>query len=496
MDTSNPLELISSGDIGLLGPILILALWGVGVLMADLILEPDKKGFLPLFALAGLALSFFTLHMGVGSPGSGVYFYFYDCLRYDKLVFLADNVILGVAVFLVLISPRYLRDRAIPRGEYYALLLFAVIGMMTLAASNELLTLFLNLEVLSITLYALAGMERDNLRSSEAAFKYFLVGSYSAAFLLFGLTMVYGAVGTTSFPAIQDALASGAVEHPLFLTAGFSLMLVGFGFKLTLAPFHMYAPDLYAGAPTPVAAAIATGSKVAGFAAFFNFFRMIESWTGAPSGFYYGLLGLTILSILVGNVGALVQPNIKRLLAYSGVAHAGYAMIPLVAALRQTATGGESLLPQAESAIAYYLMAYALMTVLAFGVAATLGPLGESHIDRYAGLAGRSPLLAGALALALLSLTGVPLTVGFLGKFYLFSVAVKGHLYALAAFGVLASVASAYYYLRVIVKMYMEVPRGARAEPGHLENPSMAALLAGSAGIFLFAIFPMMFLLD
>lgn len=466
---------------------LVLGLGAMALLMADLFMTPAAKKMIPGLAAGTVVLAWLALLLvsHKDDPSTA----FYECLRFGPLVFVGHNVILTVVLFLLLLSPSYLRDRRIPQAEYYALMLFAALAMMALAASNELLTLFVNLELLSITFYVMTGMERDNLRSTEAAFKYFLTGSYAAAFLLFGLTMIYGAIGSTYFEQIGDVLSGasegGVLDHPLFLTAGFALMLVGFGFKLTLAPFHMYAPDVYAGAPTPVVGAIATGSKIAGLVVFFTFFRAIARWEDSPPAFRFILFSVCVLSIFIGNVGAVLQPNIKRLLAYSGIAHSGYALIPIVAAVSVPA-----LMQEAEKALAFYLLAYGLMTVLAFGVAIALGPQGESHIDRYGGLARRSPFLAAVLALALLSLTGVPLTVGFVGKFYLFAVAVHAELYGLAIFGVLASVASAYYYLRVIVKMYMDDAPGREAESVSLDTVDAAALLGVSAAVLLFAIFP------
>lgn len=476
----------------MLAPALIVALAAVGVILADLFMPPAQSSLLPTISVVGLIGAFLTLQ-AIGAPDAGGIVLFSGCLKLDRLTFLSHGVILGIALFLILVTPYYMKDRRIPLGEYYAITLFAVMSMMFLAASNELLTLFVNIEVLSFSLYILTGLERQNLRATEAAFKYFLTGSYAGAFLLFGLTMIYGAVGSTFFGDIAAGLGgmdnAQPLGHPIFLAAGLTLMMVGIGFKLTLAPFHMYAPDVYAGAPTPVAGLIATGSKVAGFVAFFQLFRMFADWADLPENIHMVFYALAITSIVVGNIGAVLQQNIKRLLAYSGVAHAGYVLVPMVAVLvdrRQLAA--------AEEALAYYVMAYGLMTALAFGVAATLGPQGEGSLDRFAGLAKRSPLLAAAMALALLSLTGVPLTVGFLGKVYLFSVAVDAGLHELAIFAALGSVASAYYYLRVIVKMYVEEPAGA-VEQLPLEIQNVAALMAASAGVFLFAAFPALVML-
>ncbi len=489
-----PLALPLPEDFRPLGPAGLVLATALALLVIELI-RPGRAGPASRGVAAfGLTLAWGTLLYGVGAPGETPRLILYGCLRWDGVVFLGQNVILGLALFFILISPSYLEGRALPPAEYYALMTLAAAAMMLLAASHELLTLFLNLEFVAICFYVLAGLERDNLRSTEAAFKYFLTGAYASAFLLFGISMVYGALGTTRLSEIHAHLEAGALpgllRHGFFLGAGLSLMLVGFGFKLTLAPFHMYAPDVYAGAPTTVVGFLATGSKVATLAALLNLFRPLVAWADLPDGFVVAIGLLTVASIVVGNVGAVVQTHVKRLLAYSGVAHGGYVLIPLWAAAREPAHW-----VAAERAVTYYVLAYGLMTALAFGVAATLGPQGESHLDRYAGLARRSPALAAALALALLSLTGVPPTVGFVGKFYLFSVAVDAELYALACFGVLASVASAYYYLKVIVKMYMEEAPAVRAEPVALEGGNAVALILCSAGVLAFALFPMMIVL-
>lgn len=501
META-PLTLINSADLAPLAPVIALVLTGILVLGAELFLGRSRERFLPVLSLAGLGAAFLLLHT-VGRPDFDGVEVFSGCLRFDRLTFITTNIILGISAFLIALSPGYLLTRRIPAGEYYALTVFATMAMIALASSNELLTLFLNLEVLSFSLYILTGIERQNLRSTEAAFKYFLTGSYAAAFLLFGITLIYGATGTTFFSEISQVLGAeegaeslaqplgGPLRHPSFMMAGLALMMVGIGFKLTFAPFHMYAPDVYAGAPTPVAAAVATGSKVGAFVAFFSFFRLFAEWTELPVSGVYILGGLSVLSIVVGNVGALLQPNIKRLLAYSGVAHGGYVLVPFVAVM-----GRPDLLETMETALGYYLGAYALMTALAFGVLIALGPRGEGDLARLSGLARRSPFLAAAMALALVSLTGIPLTVGFVGKVYLFSVAVEAELYALAIFAVLASVASAAYYLRVIVRMYMEDAPEGDGEPLSVDMTNTALLLAASAGVVIFAVFPSWILMD
>jgi NADH-quinone oxidoreductase subunit N len=495
-------------------PMEALILAGLAVLIADLILPREHRGALGFMAIAGMAIAF-ILHLFIGLPGDGATTpllgahsasLFMGALTQGYLAFLAQCVILGGGIFLGLISPAYIERREAPHGEYYALLLFAVMAMMALAASTELLTLFLNIELLSITLYILAGIEKHNLRSTEAAFKYFLLGSLAGAFLLMGIAFVYGATGELRYDRIAAVIAAKQVREPLFLAVGFVLAFVGFGFKLTLAPFHMYAPDVYEGAPTPVAAAIATISKVAVLAAFFPFVLLAARWgtmnlgtSAMPRGVFIALYAVCAVSMIVGNIGAVVQPNLKRMLAYSSIAHSGYAIVPMVTLLGGTYVNDfDALAVQARDAVAYYLLAYTIMTLLAFGVAASVGPAGETRIANYQGFARRNFGLAAMMALAMLSLLGAPPTVGFFGKLQLFSVAVKGGQIPLAVVGVLASVASAYYYLRVVVTMFMQEPAAeAGAAPqaaATIEGVNFLALGIGAVCLFLFAFVPALYL--
>jgi len=473
-------------------PILVLIVAGIGVLVADVLLPRASRWLLSWLSLLGVALAFIALDFVVGPAGREalpLHSYF-GVLRSNYLVFLAQNVILAAGAFVILISPRYVGERRIPLGEYYGLLLLAVMAMLALAASTELLTVFLNLELLSITLYVLTGIENRNLRSGEAAFKYFLLGSFAAAFLLLGIAFVFGATGETRYDAIRQVLVDGTAQ-PRLLAIGFCLMLVGFGFKLSLAPFHMYAPDVYEGAPTTTASLIATGTKVAGFAALFHLIELAAAWSDAAGGLWLALYAVALASMIVGNVGAVVQPNIKRMLAYSSIAHSGYTIVPMVVMLQRP-----DLIADARDAVAYYMLAYTVMTLLAFGVPAVLGPAGESRIAQYAGLHRRSPMLACVMALAMVSLMGIPPTIGFFGKFQLFAVAVQGDHIWLAVLGVLASVASVYYYLRVIVTMYMEEPAtaGEELESRRLDGVNAFALTACSVCVFLFVVFQSLYL--
>ena len=464
-------------------PLLVLLATGLAVLAADVLMGRSRPAALPWIAGGGVAAAVWALwEVGVGDAPR---YAFSEALVLDRVTFMADNVILGATLFLVLVSPRWLEGRWVPHGEYYALVTLAAMAMMALGRSAELLALFINFELLSITFYVLVGMEKRNERSSEAGFKYFLLGSFAAAFLLFGIVFVFGATGgMTRLSDIGGALADGAFE-PRLMALGLALMLIGFGFKLTLAPFHMYAPDVYEGAPTPIAAAVATGSKIAGFIALLRVVQTVSVWS-APAGVWMAFAAVVVASIVVGNVGALVQPNIKRLLAYSSIAHSGYAMIPLVVILARP-----DLAALAGDAVVFYMLAYSVMTLLAFGVVGTMGAAGEERISAFAGLGRRAPWRAAAMALAMISLIGFPPTAGFFGKLAVFGVAVAGGLYTLAIIGVLASVASVAYYLRVVVTMYMEEPAEGLDRPPWPDLATSLALGAAAAGIFL-AIWPLL----
>lgn len=462
-------------------PLLALLLAAVAVLVVDALAAPARaRRALPWIAPLGCIASMLAL-VTVGWPKDQLQPYFFGALCQGPLVASAQAVILISLMFVSLISPRYLEGRAIPQGEYYALLLLSGMGMLALAASFGLLPLFLNLELLSIPLYILTGLEKRNAAGTEAAFKYFLLGSLASAFLLLGIAFVFGGSGYTDYARISAAAAQRPLQ-PVLLAIGFGLSLVGFGFKLTLAPFHMYAPDVYEGAPTPVAALIATGSKVAGFTALFQFALLFCGMRFHLAPLWAALWAMAALGMAIGNIGAVVQPNFKRMLAYSSIAHSSYALIPVVVIARRP-----ELFHPAMSALGYYLLAYTVMTLLAFGVAATLGRAGEGDIASYRGLGRRAPGLAAAMALALISLVGIPPTIGFFGKLRLFSLAVQGGHTVLAIIGVLSSVASAYYYLRVIVLMYMTEAEGEPSRAPVASRAGAVALGLGAVAIFALA---------
>lgn len=419
-------------------------------------------------------------------------------------VFLADSfgfffhlLFLLIALLVVLSSSTYLRREGLAAAEYYALVLFGTVGMGVMASANELILVFIGLEISSLASYVLVGFRRDVPTSSEASLKYFLLGSFATAFFLYGVALMFGSTGSTrltqinqSFNTALRAQSQGVPLHPAAagLTAGqfpaslagvaIALMFVGLAFKVSAAPFQIWTPDVYQGAPTPVTAFLSTAPKAAAFAAFLRIFMV---GLGVYSGRWSSLLWIVaVLSMFLGNLGALLQTNIKRMLAYSAIAHAGYV---LVAFTTHSADG--------VAAVLYYLTAYAFMNIGAFLVVTHLGGRGERYleIEDYAGLGSRFPFLAGMFTIFLLSLIGVPLTAGFLGKFYVFRAAIHGDLIWLSVLGVLNSGIAAYYYLRVLVSMYMSAPtREVPCEP--LRAPERLALALSAVGTLYLGIFP------
>lgn len=353
-------------------------------------------------------------------------------------------VVTVATLFSVLLSETYLRKAGRLRGEYYSLLLFSASGMLLFASSTELLTLFLGLELLSIPLYVLSGFLRKDERSLEAGLKYFLLGAFSSAVFLFGGALVYGATGTTDLAAALTL----APSDPL-LQVGYVLLLSGFLFKAATVPFHMWAPDVYEGAPTAVTAFMATAVKAAAFGALARVLFLaapVNSLLPAPEFLWW----IAVLTMTVGNLAALTQSNVKRMMAYSSIAHAGYMLIGLVTF---TASGDR----EALSAVLYYLLAYTLMNIGAFGVVILWGERGEERLEisDYAGLGWRTPGLALAMSVFMISLAGLPPTAGFLGKYVLFQNAVEHGFVSLVVIAVLNSALSVYYYLRVLVALYM-----------------------------------------
>jgi NADH-quinone oxidoreductase subunit N len=399
----------------------------------------------------------------------------------DNFSLFFKTVFLVAAGLAILHSGAYLRQEGSEHGEYYALLLFATVGMMVMASGRDLMVIYVGLELMSITFYALVGLIRSRLTSNEAALKYFLLGAFSSGFLLYGFSLLYGLTGTTSIPGIHTFLAANpaAVGAPLVLAM--VLVLIGLGFKLALVPLHFWAPDVYQGAPTPVTGFLSVGSKAAAFAAVL---RIFGSGLAGQGALWSELLtGLAVLTMIVGNLLAIQQSDIKRMLAYSSIAHAGYAMVGVV-------VGGVI----GTSAVLFYMLGYAFMNLGVFGVITALNRTeGEaSSLDNFRGLAKLHPGLALIMFVLLFSLAGIPPTAGFFGKFYIFMGAVRAGFVWLAVIGMLNSAVSAYYYLRVIMIMYMSEPAGEAQIL--LSRPMTWSLAASVLGVFALGLMPDAFL--
>ena len=460
-------------------------LWcGFGLLL--MLLQPLTKnravlattGFIG--AAAGMASSILAYqHSGPG---------FFNLIRSDAFSFFFHLLVGLVAVLIILASDSYLEREKLESAEFYALILFATAGMGVLASANELLTAFIGLEMSSISSYILAGYRRDTLKSSESALKYFLLGSFATAFFLYGIALVYGASGTT----VLDQMANVQDSHLALLKLGLALILIGLGFKVAAAPFQVWTPDVYEGAPTPVTALFAAGPKAGAFALLLRIFATVPA---ATQYWFWAFWILAAVTMFVGNLGALVQTNVKRLLAYSSIAHAGYILVAFAAVTTMTTsdTSPNGAIP-AYAAVLFYLLSYALVKVGAFTIVSQLGGKDEKYVtlEDYAGLSERHPWAAAALSLFLLSLLGLPVTAGFFGKFYVFKAAVNANLIWLAVLMAVNSIIGAYYYFKVIVAMYMRQPAEGSAATAPIAFPvTVNIVLAISAiGTLYFGLFP------
>jgi NADH-quinone oxidoreductase subunit N len=457
-------------------PAAIVAVTGVVVLLAQAFTPKDRSAPSSLLSLVGLGGALVSVWLLGSGGGEGAVLA--GAHAADGQALFLQAVVLAVAIVTVLLSPGYLRANGLERGEYYALLLFSVVGMLGLVSSLELVSMFVALEIMSVALYGMAGLDRARPESQEAALKYFVTGAFASAFFLYGVALVYGVSGSTSLERVTRALGVTSPDSFPLAMLGAAFLLVGFGFKIASVPFHMWAPDVYEGAPTTVTAFMSAGVKAAAFGALLRVFDY--GLAGLASHWQPLVAVLAIVTMVLGNLAALAQRNLKRLLAYSSIAHAGYLMAALVAS---PAVAGEAIL--------FYLVAYAAVNLGAFGVIAALAKDGRepATLADVAGLAERRPALSAALAVFLVSLTGIPVTAGFVGKFYLFNAAVASGWIVLALVGVLTSVVSAYYYLRVVVAMYMEEPVG--EDRWARVSPSAALALALSAGVtLLFGLWP------
>jgi NADH-quinone oxidoreductase subunit N len=426
-----------------LAPPLIVIATALLVLLADLVMAEKRiLGYLALLGVVAAAVA--SLALWSSAPLA-----FQTMAVSDSYTLFFNLVFLTTAALSLLAAIDYLERKGLQRGEYYALLLFSTSGMLFMAAATDLIVVFLGLEIMSVALYILAGFNRGQFASIEAAMKYFILGAFASAFFLYGVALTYGATGTTNLAQIGAWLAGGGgIPRDPMALAGLGLLLVGFAFKVAAVPFQWWTPDVYQGAPTSVTAFMSVGAKAAGFAALLRvlFSAFSPTFTGD---WMIAIAILAALTMTAGNLAALVQKDVKRMLGYSSIAHAGYILVGVAAGSADGVRG-----------VLFYLLAYAFMNVGAFAVACAVERCGEfsSTLADYAGLGRRQPLLAAAMAVFMLSLTGIPPLVGFWGKLYVFRAAVEADLTWLAILGVLNSAVSAFYYLGVLVQMYMREP--------------------------------------
>jgi len=457
---------------------------GFGVLLMLFQSLTKNRAFLSTIAFLGAALGTASSLLSVRVPGPG----FFGLIQSDTFSLFFHVLVGCVALLVILAADSYLSRANLESAEFFALILFATAGMGVLAGAQELLTAFIGLEMSSIASYVLAGYRRDTLKSSESALKYFLLGSFATAFFLYGIALVYGSTGTT----LLDQMSSTDSNNSL-LKLGLALILIGLGFKVAVAPFQVWTPDVYEGAPTPVTALFAAGPKAAAFALLLRIFATVPA---ATHYWFWAFWILAVLTMFAGNLGALVQTNVKRLLAYSSIAHAGYILVAFAAVTAMTygenppALGGVP----AYTAILFYLLSYALVKVGAFTIVSQLGGKDEKYVtlDDYAGLSQRHPFAAAVLSLFLLSLLGLPVTAGFFGKFYVFKAAINSNLIWLAVLMAVNSIIGAYYYFRVIVAMYMRDSSEESAAAAPISFPlTVNIVLAVSAlGTLYFGLFP------
>jgi NADH-quinone oxidoreductase subunit N len=434
---------IPAVDLRIIGPVLMVCGWGLLLMILDLFLPIRRRYWFAWLTLIGLipplalTVSQWGQTGGTFTPTGGT-----PMVVMDNFSHFVNIILLLTGIVTVLISINYLRQINLERAEYYMLLLFSLSGMMLMGMANDLILVFLALELLSIPLYIMAGFAHPKPESEESAMKYFLLGAFSSGFLVFGIALLYGATGSTALPAVLASLGTGGALG----MAGIAMLLVGLGFKVAAVPFHMWTPDVYEGAPTAVTAFMSVGAKAGGFAALLRVFvialpDLVAVWAPAVA-------VLAALTMIVGNVIALAQQNIKRMLAYSSIAHAGYILMAVAAV-----QGSD----QGVSAALFYLLTYLFSNLGAFAVVIAVERAnGEGvTLEDYKGLARRSPALAAAMAFFMLSLTGIPPTAGFAGKFYVFRAVIEADLIWLVLVGAVTTVISAYFYLRVVYLSYM-----------------------------------------
>ena len=453
-------------------PLVIVTLAGLAAMLASAIAGPGER-----MPIAGFG------HIGlVGAAVASAFLWGRDAqafgvIRADNFALFINLVLCVIGVLTMLLSSGVVERDHLPAGEYYALTLFAIVGMMMMAAATDLLVIFIALEVLSLAVYVLTGLRRGSAASAEAAFKYFLLGSFSSAFFLYGVAFAYTVTGSTRLDQIGVALVQNAGSASILVLLAIGLLAVGFAFKVSAVPFHMWTPDAYEGAPTIVTAFMSTGVKAAAFAAFARVF--LSPLEPLQAEWIPVLSAVAAATMIVGTVVGVVQTNVKRMLAYSSIAHAGYLLLGIVAT---NATG--------KAAILFYLLAYAVTNLGALGIVAVLGTPENEHdeLRDFAGLWRSRPALAGLMTVFLLSLGGFPPTAGFIGKWYIFSAAVQEGHYGLAIIGVLTSVVSVFFYLRIVVMMYMS--EGAEVRRPAASASAIAGLALATLAVFYLGVLP------
>ena len=456
-----------------IGPLITLSVAGLLLLLIDAFsTKGTKKGHFHQISLVAIIIGILQTIWLWDRSGTD----FSRMIYVDNFSFFFYMVFLIGTGISIILSVHYLENYKKNYGEYYALMLFSAVGMMLMAAGGNMVTIFLGVEILSIPIYILAGLFREDVKSNEAALKYLLLGGFSSAFLLFGIAMLYGGTGTFFLADLAKIIKASGMNPLTYM--GLGLIIVGFGFKISMAPFHMWTPDVYEGAPTSITAFMSVGTKAAAFAAFLRVF--MEVFPSIRTDWDMLLWVLAVATMTVGNITALAQTNIKRMLAYSSIAHAGYIMMGMIAGNQLGAIG-----------ILYYLLAYTLMNLGAFGVIILVGRKKDSYLNiyDYSGLGFQYPGLAAVMSVFMFGLVGMPPTAGFIGKFYIFSAAVQAGYLWLVIIAVVNSLISVYYYLRIIVIMYMQ-PAEADLGPVEMTPVVQATLILSALAVLIIGIFP------
>ena len=460
-------------------PEIVLSGWAMMVLMVDVFQKGDRhqpsSPLIPWLTFAGLALAavancwLLTLHEA-GTAGM---------MAIDQFRVFTNFLFIGAGALFVMISSRYIDEEQLRLGELYVLIMFSIVGMMVFAGSRDLMVIFIGLEVMSVPIYVLTGLNRRSMRSSEGALKYFLLGAFSSAFFLFGIALIYGGAGTTNLSLIATSISANTTTAGHLLPVGIALLAVGFGFKVAAVPFHMWTPDAYEGAPAPVTAFMAAAVKAAGFAAFMRVFLsafpgMYGTWAGI-------MITLAVVTMVVANLTALVEGNVKRMLAYSSIAHAGYLLVALASG---TELGAASFL--------FYLVVYTLMTVGSFAVVMVVSGRHEERqeLSSYSGLGWQNPFIGVVMTIFLLSLAGFPLTGGFIGKVFILRAAIGRELIVLSVALVLTSLLSYYYYLRVAWYMWFREADDDGRTPITLTPAVKIALVIAAVGVIVLGVIP------